>query len=289
MKKRSAWRSAGWYIAVVAISIATTFPLIWTLATSLKTEAEIATGGFSLLPQHITIENYREVFRQVPFTRYFVNSLIIGVGGAAANIFLGSLAGYAFARLEFRFKKTLFWGLISSMMVPSIVTMIPLFLVLRHFPLVGGNDILGQGGVGMINTFWAVILPGAAGAYAVFMMRQHFADLPSSLAEAARIDGASEWRIFSRIYLPLVKPGLATLAILTFQAGWNNFLWPLIVLSSRDKMTIQVGLAAFRSQYETSYGPLMAGTIIACIPVLLVFVIGQRWIVEGATTTGIKE
>lgn len=280
-------RTVSWYAGVTVICVVTVFPLVWTILTSLKPRAEILAGD-SFLPVAATLDNYAEVLRTVPFGQYFVNTLVIGAGGALANLLLGSLAGYAFARLRFRGKTALFWVLVSSMTIPSIVVMIPMFLVLRFFPLAGGNDVLGQGGVGLINTFWAVILPGAAGAFAVFMMRQHFADLPGSLAEAARIDGAGEFRIFWRIYLPLVKPGLATLAILTFQAGWNNFLWPLIVLNDRSKMTVQVGLAAFRSQYETDYGPLMAGTVIACLPVLLLFAIGQRWVVEGSAQTGIK-
>jgi multiple sugar transport system permease protein len=174
------------------------------------------------------------------------------------------------------------------MLVPSVITMIPQFLVLHFIPLAGGNDLLGHGGVGLINTFWAVILPGAAGPFAVFMMRQQFGSIDGAFAEAARLDGASELRIFGQIYLPLVRPGLAVLAILTFQAGWNNFLWPLIVLNSPDMMTIQVGLAVFRNQYDTSYGPLMAGTVLACIPTILVFIFFQRWIIEGAASTGVK-
>ncbi|HEY0187232.1 MAG TPA: carbohydrate ABC transporter permease [Cellulomonas sp.] len=286
--RRKRGKDVAWYVACLLVTAVTVVPLVWTVGTSLTPSGEILSGGVRLWPEHLTLDNYVEAFGRVPFGRYFLNSLIIGVGGAAANLLLGSLAGYAFARLDFRGRRPLFWLFISSMMVPSIVTMIPLFLVLRNMPLAGGNDILGDGGLGLINTFWAVILPGASGPFAMFMMKQHFEDMPGDYAEAARLDGAGELRIFTMIYLPLARPALAVLGVLTFQAGWNNFLWPLIVLNSRDMMTVQVGLAAFMHEYETDYGPLMAGTVIACIPVIVVFVLGQRWIVQGSTYTGVK-
>ncbi|MDR0286018.1 MAG: carbohydrate ABC transporter permease [Propionibacteriaceae bacterium] len=286
--KHARVRAAAWYVAATLISVVTVFPLVWTVLTSVRPESEILSAGFRFLPRALTLDNYRIAFREVPFPRYLLNSLILGTGGTLLNLVLGSLAGYAFARLAFRFREQLFWLLISAMMVPGVITMIPWFLILHGVPLVGGNDLLGRGGVGLINTFWAVILPGAAGPFATFMMRQQFGSVDGAFAEAARLDGAGEFRIFARIYLPLVKPGLAVLAILTFQAGWNNFLWPLIVLNTADMMPIQVGLAVFRQQYETAYGPLMAGTLIACVPVILIFVFFQRWIIEGATSAAIK-
>jgi len=288
MKKHAKTRAIIWYTVATLISVVTVFPLIWTVLTSLRPESEILSAGFNFLPHTWTLENYITAFREVPFPRYLLNSLIIGGGGTVLNLFLGSLAGYAFARLAFRFREQLFWLLISAMMVPGVITMIPWFLILHGFPLTGGNDILGHGGVGLINTFWAVILPGAAGPFATFMMRQQFGSIDGAFAEAARLDGAGELRIFAQIYLPLVRPGLAVLAILTFQAGWNNFLWPLVVLNTQDMMPIQVGLAVFRKQYETSYGPLMAGTLIACIPVILIFIFFQRWIIEGTSSAALK-
>jgi multiple sugar transport system permease protein len=228
------------------------------------------------------------VFEEVPFGRYFVNSLVLGLGGAATNIFFGALGGYALAKLRFKGRAAVFGVFLSSLMIPGIITMIPSFLILRGIPFAGGNDVLGQGGLGLINTYWAVIIPGAAGAFAVFFMKQFFETLPDELGEAARIDGASEFRIFTVIYFPLAKAGLAVLGIISFQAGWNNFLWPLIVLNSQDMMTVQVGLASFVNNYETAYGPLMAGTVIASLPVLLVFLFAQRWIIEGVAHVGTK-
>ena len=279
---------AAWWAAVIVISLITVSPLIWTLGTSLKSPGEILTNPTSIFPDQPTLENYVTVFTTVPFGRYFVNTLIIAVGGALANLFFGSLVGYALARLHFRGRGAIFGAYLASMMVPSIVTMIPTFLMLRSVPLAGGNNIFGVGGFGLINTYMGVILPGAAGAFAVFFMKQFFSALPEELGEAARIDGASEFRIFSRIYLPLAKSGLAVLGLLSFQAGWNNFLWPLIVLNDPQMMTVQVGLAGFVNNYTTDYGPLMAGTVITMAPVLLLFMFTQRWIVEGIAQTGGK-
>ncbi|HEX2864394.1 MAG TPA: carbohydrate ABC transporter permease, partial [Deinococcales bacterium] len=146
----------------------------------------------------------------------------------------------------------------------------------------------GQGGFGLLNTYWAVILPGAAGAFAVFMMRQFFTTLPSELEDAARVDGCSEFRIFWNIYLPLCRPALATLAIFTFQAGWNSFLWPLIVFNNPDMSTVQMGLQAFSYNKSTDYGPLMAATVLVSIPVILVFIVAQRYFVRGLSFTGGK-
>jgi multiple sugar transport system permease protein len=210
------------------------------------------------------------------------------VAGVLTNLFFGSLGGYAFSKLEFKGKKSLFVALLSSMMVTGIVTMVPSFLVLKNFPLMGGNNILGKGGMGFINTYWAIILPGAAGAFAVFFMRQFFNSLPDDLADAARIDGCSEFRIFWNIYLPLTKPALATLGVMTFQAGWNSFMWPLIVLNSDKMMTVQVGLASFTYSHNTNYGPLMAGTVIVTLPMLIIFMYAQKYFVQGIAFTGAK-
>jgi len=275
--------AGAWWVAVVVVAILTVFPLFWTLVTSLKPAGDILSGALDLIPRTVTVENYQRVLTEVPFGRYFVNSMLLAVAGVLLNLFFGSLAGYAFAKLKFRGKRTLFVTLLGSLMVPGIVTMVPSFLVLRAIPFAGGNNVLGQGGVGLLNTWWAIILPGAAGAFAVFFMRQFFASIPDELGEAARIDGASEFRIFAQVYLPLAKAGAAVLAILTFQAGWNAFMWPLIVLNVQEMWTVQVGLASFVTDYATDYGPLMAGTVITSLPVLLLFVFAQRYIIEGVS------
>jgi multiple sugar transport system permease protein len=277
-----------WWTAAVLVSVSTVLPLLWTLATSLKPAGEVVSAGFNLLPKHWTLGNYTNVFQTVPMLRYALNSLIIGTAGVVSNLFFGSLAGYTLARLHLRGKRVIFAGYVASMMIPSTVTMVPLFLILRYFPLAGGNDVLGNGGSGLLDSYWAVILPGAIGAFAVFFMKQAFETLPDELADAARIDGASEFRIYFQIYLPLARASLTVLGILTFQAGWNAFMWPLVVLNSPDKMTIQVGLSGLVTNYSAEYGPLMAGTVVASLPVLVLFLFTQRWMVENLATSGGK-
>ncbi|MBF2387823.1 carbohydrate ABC transporter permease [Listeria welshimeri] len=277
-----------WYIAVLLISLVTVFPLIWTVSTSFKPTSEILSNGMNLIPKMFTWDNYKDVFSTTPFARYLVNSLILAVGGVLSNLFFGSLAGYAFAKLPFKGKKGLFMTFLGSMMIPAVVTMIPSFLVLKNFPLMGGNDITGHGGMGFINTYWAILIPGAAGAFSIFFMKQFFETLPDELSEAARIDGCSEFKIFWKIYMPLAKTALATLGIVTFQAGWNQFMWPLIVLNSQKMMTVQVGLASFQYNESANYGALMAGTIVSTIPVLFVFIFAQKYFVEGIAHNGGK-
>lgn len=282
-------RSIFWYIGAVIISLITVYPFLWMIATSFKPEVEIYSNSLSLFSERFSMDNYKKVFDTIPFARYFMNSLFLAVAGVVTNVFLGALAGYSFAKLKFKGRRITFSLLLSSMMIPGVVTMIPQFLVLKNFPLVGGNNILGQGGQGFINNYAAIVLPGAVGAYAVFFMKQFFETLPDDLAEAARMDGCSEFRIFWNICLPLILPAAITLGIMTFQSGWNSFMWPMIVLNSKEMMTIQVGLSTFQYQYNTMYGPLMAGTVIATIPTLLVFIFAQKYYIQGIAFSGGKE
>ena len=288
MAKTKHMQSFIWYCLVILISLTTVLPFIWTLSTSFKSDSEILSGSMQIIPSHFTWDHYKEVFETMPFLNYLKNSLILALGGVATNLFFGSLAGYSFGQLKFKGKKPIFLIFLASMMVPSIVTMIPTFIVLRGFPLAGGNDLTGTGGLGLINSYWAILLPGAAGAFSIFFMKQFFEQLPKELGESARIDGASEFKIFWNVYFPLAKPALTTLGIMTFQAGWNAFMWPMIVLNADEMKTVQVGLAAFQYNYNTNYGPLMAGTILATLPVLVLFIFAQRNYVQGMADAGIK-
>ena len=288
MAKTKHMQSFIWYCLVILISLTTVLPFIWTLSTSFKSDSEILSGSMQIIPSHFTWDHYKEVFETMPFLNYLKNSLILALGGVATNLFFGSLAGYSFGQLKFKGKKPIFLVFLASMMVPSIVTMIPTFIVLRGFPLAGGNDLTGTGGLGLINSYWAILLPGAAGAFSIFFMKQFFEQLPKELGESARIDGASEFKIFWNVYFPLAKPALTTLGIMTFQAGWNAFMWPMIVLNADEMKTVQVGLAAFQYNYNTNYGPLMAGTILATLPVLVLFFFAQRNYVQGMADAGIK-
>lgn len=243
MQKRLAnvlFYTVGSIIAVIMF-----LPFYWSVLTSFKQDEDMFTLPIKWFTANLTFEHYYNAFTTVPFGLYFWNSFILEAAGVLCNLFFGSLSGYAFAKLKFRMNQPFFRILLVSMMVPGIVTMIPSVYVLRHIPLAGGNDLFGSGGYGLMNSFWGIILPGASGTFAVFFMRQFFLTLPNDMMEMARIEGCGEFKIFWRIYLPLTKPALATLGIFTFQAGWNGFLWPMIVLNDPSKATIQMGLQAF--------------------------------------------
>ncbi len=281
-------RETLYYGFLTLFGIVFLLPFLWTVSTSLKPDADVFTDPIQWIPTSFTLDQYRIAFDTVPFARYFLNTAIIAVAGVVSNLLLGSLAGFAFAHLRFPARTILFRVLLSSMMIPGVVTLIPTYIILRSFPLFGGNDILGQGGLGLLNTLAGVILPGAAGVFAVFLMRQFFLTLPSDLGEAARIDGASELRIFWQIYLPLSKPALATLAIFTFQAGWNAFLFPLIILNDPNLATVQMGLASFSYNHTTDFGPLMAASVVTTLPMLALYLYAQRFFSQGIAFTGRK-
>ncbi|TYP76543.1 carbohydrate ABC transporter permease [Paenibacillus methanolicus] len=285
---RKALGAIAFYAVAIIIAICMFLPFFWSLITSFKPSDEIFSVPISWLPSRITFEHYKAAFTTVPFGLYFYNSFVLAAAGVLCNLFFGSLSGYAFAKLDFKLNKPLFRVLLAAMMIPGIVTMIPSFYVLKHFPLIGGNDLMGDGGNGFLNSFWGIILPGASGSFAVFFMRQFFLTLPSDMMEMARIEGCPEFRIFWNIYLPLTKPALATLSIFTFQAGWNSFLWPMIILNDPDKATIQMGLQAFSYNYQTDYGPMMAGALIAILPILILFLLLQKYFVQGIAFTGTK-
>jgi multiple sugar transport system permease protein len=281
-------RETLFYAVLVAVAIVMVLPFYWMFVTSLKPNQDIFTDPIRWIPERVTFEHYIKAFTLVPFGRYFLNSLAMAVMGVVSNLILGSLAGYAYARMRFRGREGLFRLLLSSMLVPGIVTMIPTFIILKSFPLAGGNNLFGQGGLGLLNSYWAIVLPGAAGAFAVFFMRQFFRTLPDDLMDAARVDGTSEFRIFWNIYLPLTGPALATLGIFTFQAGWNVFLWALIVFNDPNMATVQMGLQSFSFNHQTDYGPLMAASVVVSLPVLMVFFFAQRYFTQSISFTGTK-
>jgi len=263
-------------------------PFVWMLSTSLKPPYELFTVPPTWIPSQLQWDTYARAMSAGNFGRYALNSLFLGVANVVTNVLLSALAGYAFARLRFPGNNVLFLLVLATLMVPYQVTIIPLFVIIRHIPLFGGNDILGQGGIGWINSYWGLIVPGAVGAFGIFMLRQFFQTLPKELEDAARIDGASELRIFWQIMLPLAMPAVATLAIFSFQSGWNAFLWPLLITTTDDMRTIQLGLTVFVQQYSTQWDQLMAATVVATMPVILAFAIGQRLLVRGIAFTGLK-
>jgi multiple sugar transport system permease protein len=276
------------HVVLICGAVIMLLPFVWMVSTSLKPADQLFTVPPTWIPRALQLDTYVKAMSAGNFGRYAFNSLLLALANMVTNVLLSAFAGYAFARLKFPGRNVLFVLVLATLMVPYQVTIIPLFVIVRHIPLFGGNDVLGQGGIGWINSYWGLIVPGAVGAFGIFMLRQFFQTLPVELEDAARIDGAGELRIFWQIMLPLAMPAVATLAIFSFQAGWNAFLWPLLITTTDDMRTIQLGLTVFVQQYSTQWGQLMAATVVATLPVILVFAAGQRLMVRGIAFTGLK-
>jgi multiple sugar transport system permease protein len=264
------------------------FPLLWMVSTSVKPPAEMFVFPPKLLPSQWQFEHYIRAWQAARFSRYFANSTAVAVAGTALTLVVCAMAAYAFSKLEYKGRDVLFWIVLSSQMIPGIVTLIPSFLVLRAVPFAGGNDWLGRGGHGWLNSFAGLIIPSAGGAFGVFLLRQFFLSVPDDLLDAARVDGAGEFGIFANIVMPLAKPALTALGIFTFQSYWNDFLWPLVITTDDRYRTVQLGLTVFRQRFSTEWGPMMAGVTIATVPMVVVFLAGQRYFVSGIALTGLK-
>ncbi|MFE5307019.1 carbohydrate ABC transporter permease [Isoptericola sp. NPDC056605] len=279
---------AALYVALGVIAVVMVVPFVWMVLTSLKTPADIAASPPTFLPTEWAWGNYADALAAAPFLTYARNSLIIAVSHTTINLLVASMAGYALARLRFRGSELVFLGFVAALMIPTYTKIIPEFLIVRFMPLFGGNDILGQGGTGWLDTWWALIVPGAVTPFAVFLFRQFYLDLPVELEEAARLDGVSELGIWARIMTPLVKPAFITVALLTFESSWNNFLWPLLVTRTDSMRVIQVGLSVFRTENDTQWAFLMAGTTLATLPMVALFLLGQKYFVRGFANAGVK-
>lgn len=276
------------WVALLLFSLTMVLPFVWMLFTAVRGPAEMAQPNPPFLPQEWHFENFARAMDTAPFAIYARNSFIIGAVHVITVLVLGSAAGYSLAKLRFRGRGLIFAWFLATMMIPFYATVIPSFLIVRFMPLFGGNDILGQGGQGWINTWWALLVPGAVGAFSIFLLRQFYVTTPTELIEAARIDGLSEPRIWLQIMTPLIKPGLLTVALLAFEQGWNNFLWPLLVTSAEDLRVIQVGLSVFRTESNTQFDLLMAGTTVSALPMIVLFLFFQRYFVNGFVNSGIK-
>ena len=263
------------YALLVLIALFFVVPLLWMISTSLKTDSAVFTDtGF--IPENPTLANFERVLTasgDTPVFRWLLNSLIVSTVGTLLTVVLTSLSAYAFARMDFRFKNVLFGILITTLLLPGVMFLVPQFLLIDIF--------------GLFNTIPALILPGLAGVFGIFFMRQFFLGIPVELEEAAYVDGANRFRTFWSVVLPLAGPALATLAVISFLAYWNDYLWPLVVCEGSG-CTLPAGLRTFQGSYTASFGLLMAGATLAAIPVLIVYIAAQRWIVQSVTSAGIK-
>lgn len=263
------------YATLIVISLLIVLPLVWILLTSFKTDFNAINSPLNPIPQPFTTNAYETLASgQQPIFRWFLNSMAAALLQTALILVTASAGAYALARLEFRGKRIVFGAIIATLLVPPVIFLIPNYLIVQN--------------LGWLDSIWAITIPGAAGAFGIFFLRQFFVGLPLEIEEAARVDGAGDFRIFWQIILPLSRPALATLAVLSFLNNWNDFLWPVYVLLSPENQTLQPGLAVLQGAYSTHFSIVMAGAIIASIPVLILFTFAQRQIVESVASTGIK-
>jgi len=269
-----------WHLVLIPASLVLLFPFVWLLITSLETPAEALRFPPVLDPHVIRFANYSDALASAPFVRFFINSAVVAVLTVLSNLVLCSLAGYAFARFRFLGRTALFAVLMATLMVPFQVTMIPQFIITKWL----GVHVLAAAGIDHLG---ALILPNCATAFGIFFLRQFFKTLPLEYEESARVDGANRLTVMIRIVLPLATPALATLAALTFIDSWNNFLWPLIAITSTDQMTLPLGLATFQGAHSTEWTLLMAGNVMSLAPMLVVFFLAQRYFIRSVAATGL--
>ena len=274
-KKRKRWfNNIMITLLCVIIGAVMAVPFLWVVSASFKEKTEIFNYPIQWIPEVITYINYKDVMNQIPFAIYFFNTVKITVTITFLQLLTCSMAGYAFSKLNFPGRDKLFLGYLGTMMVPWHVILIPQFIIIQK--------------LGLYDTHWSLILTGAFSAFGVFIMRQNMLSIPNSLIEAAKIDGCGPLLIYRTIILPLSKTGLATLTALTFTAVWNDYMGPLIYLDSQNMRTIQLGLATFKREFDTNYGAIMAGTVISLIPVVILYALAQKYIVDGTAYTGLK-
>jgi multiple sugar transport system permease protein len=262
---------------MIALGLVMMLPFVWMVSTSLKPPEEVLSIRPQWIPGRFVWDNFPEVWRQIPFERFYANSLLVGIIMTLTTTAFAALTGYALAKFTFPGRDIIFIGILATMMVPSQVTFIPLYIAFAEF--------------GWVNTYQGLVVPGLMSGFSVFLMRQYMQTLPTELIEAARMDGCSEVRVFFDIMLPLATPALATVAIFTFMGHWDEFLWPLIITNSVNMKTIPLGMASFQQQeagYPAHYNLIMAANLTALVPVMIVFLSLQRYFVKGITAGSVK-
>jgi len=268
-------KKVGMYLLLVIPAGIMILPIYWGFVSSFKTMDQIFEA--SLFPDisKMNLNNYIAIFTETLFGRWYLNTLLIATSHMVLSLFFCSLTGYTFAKYNFPFKNILFWTILSSMMIPRFVTLVPLFLLFTKFR--------------MIDTYWSCILPYSANAFGIFLMRQYIQGIPSEIMDSARIDGCTEFQIYSKLVIPIIKPAFGALGILRFLASWNDLLYPLIFMRSEKMFTLSVGLASFVGLYNPEWGWIMAGSFLSIIPVIVIFLRMQREFMAGLTLGAVKE
>lgn len=262
------------YFVLISGAVVMIFPFFWSFMTSFKDLREILMDPFSLIPKEFTLKNYVSVFTKVPFARYLLNSTIVALGTTFLQLVTASLAAFAFARMRFRGREVIFYIFLATMMIPQQVVMIPQYLVVMRLNL--------------DNSYLGLIIPHAATAISIFFLRQFFLTIPRDLEDAAIIDGCGPLRTLLNVFLPLTKPAIATIAVFSFMWSWNNYFWPLLIISEPEMRTVQLGLAMFKSEGGIQWGEFMAATVVATLPIMIAYFIAQKQFVKGITLTGLK-
>ena len=273
-KKKLKWGYCVVYVILCVGILITVLPFLWMILTSLKGQTEAVRVPPQIFPEVLRFENYANVFTKIPFARMYLNTIISAVVTVAMQLFLCSMAAYAFGRIMFPGRNVIFAGLLAVLMVPSSFFILPQYLIIQN--------------MGLLNTIPALFIPNLFSAFGTFLLRQFFMALPNELEDAARLDGCNHFMIYSRIMLPLISSGLVALGILTLRFAWNDLMWPLIVNTSTEKMTLSAGLSFMQGQYATDYPTMIAGAVMAVLPLLIMFAIFQKQFIEGVAMSGIK-
>lgn len=275
------------YLTLGVIAVFMLLPFVWMVSTSLKVDAEIFTPEIKWIPSQLDWANYTYIFQDLNMDVLFRNTIFVTLLAVIAQIILCSMAGYAFARLHFWGRDLLFFAILLTMAVPFEVLVLPLFVLVRRFPLAGGNDLFGNGGVGLMNSYAGIVFPHLVTVYGIFIFRQFFLGFPRELEDAARIDGASRIRIYWSLLMPNSVPVIGTMGLFAFLWAWNDLLWPVIVVKENSMKTLQAGLAIV-AQNPSRWGEMMAASVMITLPVILVFLLLQRFLVRGVATSGLK-
>ncbi len=263
------------HVFIYTLAFITIAPFLWMVLTSFKDISEIIVSPPTWLPTEFKFSNYTDAFGAAPFGRYYANSIFVALMVTGGQLITCSMSAFAFARIKFKGREVLFYLFLGTMMIPFHVTMIPSFMILHW--------------LGWIDTYQALIAPGLASAFGTFLLRQFFLTIPQDLEDAAYIDGCTRFGVLWKIFVPLSKPALATLAVFTFMAVFNDFLWALIVIHSEELRTVQLGLAVFQDRHTTEWDLLMAGSVMATLPILIVFFLAQNYFIKGITLSGMKD
>ncbi|WP_130860442.1 carbohydrate ABC transporter permease [Gracilibacillus phocaeensis] len=274
-KKKGLFKKLLFYFLLVTGALIMLGPFLWMISTSLKGDGAVMVFPPEFIPKNVTLSNYQEVIEKFPMMKFLWNSLVVAFLTTIGQIIFSSMAGYAFGRMHFKGRDKLFLLYLATMMVPTQVTMIPQFILIRE--------------LGWLDSYQGLIIPTMFGVFGTFLMRQAMLSIPRELEEAAFMDGANHLRVFWHVCMPLLKPMIATLGIFSFMQSWNNFLWPLIVISSNELATLPLGLSLLQGRWSTDWGLMMSGVVISVVPILIVYLFAQKYFIQGMTMSGMKE